>query len=100
MNVLIELLKLFVMILDILIWLLVAQAVLSWLVAFNVVNMHNGFVRSVVMGLDRLFTPMLRPIRRIMPDLGGIDLSPMLLVLIFIMLQRLVPAILLDTGMI
>lgn len=100
MNVLIELLKLFVMILDILIWLLVAQAVLSWLVAFNVVNMHNGFVRSVVMGLDRLFAPMLRPIRRIMPDLGGIDLSPMLLVLLFILLQRLVPAILLDTGMI
>ena len=100
MNVLIELLKLFVMILDILIWLLVAQAILSWLVAFNVVNMHNGFVRSVVFGLDRLFQPMLRPIRRIMPDLGGIDLSPMLLVLFFILLQRLVPAILLDTGMI
>ena len=100
MNVLIELLKLFVMILDIMIWLLVAQAILSWLIAFNVVNMHNGFVRSVVIGLDRLFTPMLRPIRRIMPDLGGIDLSPMLLVLIFIMLQRLVPAILLDTGLI
>lgn len=100
MNVLIELLKLFVMILDILIWLLVAQAVLSWLVAFNVVNMHNGFVRAVVMGLDRLFAPMLRPIRRIMPDLGGIDLSPMLLVLFFILLQRLVPAILLDMGMV
>jgi len=99
MNVLIELLKLFVMILNILIWLLVAQAVLSWLVAFNVVNLHNGFVRSVVTGLDRLFMPMLRPIRRIMPDLGGIDLSPMLLVLFFIMLQRLVPAILLDTGL-
>ena len=100
MNTLIELLKLFVMVLDLLIWLLVAQAILSWLVAFNVVNLHNGFVRSVVVGLDRLFTPMLRPIRRIMPDLGGIDLSPMLLVLFFILLQRLVPAILLDTGMI
>ena len=82
MNVLIEVLG---MLLNGLMLLLVVQAVLSWLVAFNVVNMHNDFVRNVVFRLDSLFTPMLRPIRRFMPDLGGIDLSPMVLMLIFMM---------------
>jgi YggT family protein len=98
MNTLIVVVDLVTMVLQGLIWLLIIWAVLSWLIAFNVVNMHNGFVRGVVTGLDRLFNPMLRPIRRILPDMGGIDLSPMVLILIIMLVQRGIPALLLDTG--
>lgn len=99
MNTLAAIVGVIIMLLDIAIWLVIAQAILSWLVAFNVINTQNGFVRSVLVGLDRLLEPLLRPIRRVLPDLGGIDLSPMVLILIFILLQRLIPALLLDTGM-
>jgi YggT family protein len=98
MQTLIVVVGLFTMVLQWLIWAIVIWAVLSWLVAFNVVNMHNGFVRGVVTGLDRFFAPMLRPIRRILPDMGGIDLAPMVLILLIMLVQRGVPALLLDTG--
>ncbi len=97
MNTLVALVGVVVYALQLLIWALVIWAVLSWLVAFNVVNMQNGFVRGVVNGLDRFFAPMLRPIRRVLPDMGGIDLAPMVLILIIILIQRVLPALLLDT---
>lgn len=100
MNTLAAIVGIIIMVLQWLIWLLIIQAILSWLVAFNVVNTQSPFVRGVLRFLDRLFEPMLRPIRRILPDLGGIDLSPMVLILIIILIQRLLPALLLDTGMI
>lgn len=99
MNTLIVIVGIVTMALQWLIWGLVIWAVLSWLIAFNVVNMQNRFVRGLVTGLDRLFEPLLRPIRRILPDMGGIDLSPMVLILLIILVQRVLPAILLDTGM-
>ncbi|WP_188762268.1 YggT family protein [Sandarakinorhabdus glacialis] len=96
MNTLFVVVGLITMALQWLIWALVIWAVLSWLIAFNVVNMQNGFVRGLVTGLDRFFNPMLRPIRRILPDMGGIDLSPMVLILLIMLVQRGLPAILLD----
>lgn len=63
------------------IYILVISAVLSWLVAFNVVNMRNRFVYTVGDILARLTEPALRPIRRVLPNLGGIDLSPVVLIL-------------------
>ncbi len=99
MNTLIVIVGIVTMALQWLIWGLVIWAVLSWLIAFNVVNMQNRFVRGLVTALDRLFEPLLRPIRRILPDMGGIDLSPMVLILLIILVQRALPAILLDTGM-
>jgi YggT family protein len=96
MNTLFAVVGIVTIVLQWLIWALVIWAVLSWLIAFNVVNMNNGFVRSVVTGLDRFFNPMLRPIRRILPDMGGIDLSPMVLILLIMLVQRGLPAILLD----
>ena len=98
MNTLIVIVGLITMILQWLIWGLVIWAILSWLIAFNVVNMQNGFVRGVVTALDRFFNPMLRPIRRILPDMGGIDLAPMVLILLIMLVQRGLPAVLLDTG--
>lgn len=70
------------------IWLLVAQAVLSWLIAFNVVNRSNQVVGVIGDFLYRITEPALRPIRRYMPDLGGIDLSPLVLILLLIFVQR------------
>ena len=72
------------------IYLLIAAAVLSWLIAFNVVNMRNQFVAMVADFLYRITEPALRPIRRFMPNLGGIDISPIILILIIIFLQLII----------
>ena len=71
-------------------WIIIIQAILSWLVAFNVINTYNQFVRSLYNALDRITAPLYRPFRRIMPDFGNIDLSPMVVLLIIILLRRLV----------
>ncbi len=68
-------------ILDLVIWIVVIQAVLSWLIAFDVINFRNRFVYSLHQALSRLTEPLLRPIRRILPDTGTIDISPLVLIL-------------------
>ncbi|CAN7214439.1 YggT family protein [Bosea sp. LjRoot237] len=70
------------------IYLLIASAVLSWLIAFNVVNTRNQFVSAVWDFLYRITEPALRPIRNMLPNLGGIDISPIILVLLIIFIQR------------
>ena len=69
------------MILQVLVWIIIAQVILSWLVAFNVINTSSNFVRTLLDALDRLTAPLYRPIRKIMPDFGGIDFSPIVLIL-------------------
>lgn len=71
-------------------WVIIAAAVMSWLVAFNVVDTRNRFVYTIVDMLYRLTEPALAPIRRFMPNLGGIDISPIILLLIIYALQRLI----------
>ena len=71
------------------IYVLIAAAVLSWLIAFNVVNTHNRFVAMIADALWRLTEPVLAPIRRILPSLGGLDLSPVVLILLLIFLRNL-----------
>ena len=71
------------------IWVLIANAILSWLVAFNVVNTHNKIVYMIGDFLYRITEPVLRPIRRVVPDLGGIDISPIILILILFFLRDL-----------
>lgn len=67
--------------LELYIWVVIISAVLSWLIAFNVVNTRNRFVYIVGDFLHRVTEPALGPIRRVLPNLGGIDLSPMVLIL-------------------
>lgn len=62
-------------------WVILAQVILSWLIAFNVVNRSNSYVRQIGMALDRLTEPLLNPIRRFLPDLGGLDISPIILLI-------------------
>jgi len=80
------------------IWILVLSAVLSWLVAFRVVNTQNRFVYAVMDFCWRVTEPALRPIRRVLPNLGGIDISPVILILVLmfarnLLLYDLIPAL-------
>jgi YggT family protein len=68
-------------VIDVYFWIILATVILSWLVAFGIVNTSNAFVRQVGMALRRLTEPLLGPIRRMLPDLGGIDVSPIVLLL-------------------
>ncbi|MBX6322900.1 MAG: YggT family protein [Rhodospirillaceae bacterium] len=77
-------------VIEIYIWLLIASAVLSWLVAFNVVNTRNQLVYTVGRTLYALTEPALRPIRRVLPNLGGIDISPVILILLLLFVRRLI----------
>src|SRR5207244_9646785 len=77
-------------VLDLYIWLLIAAAVLSWLVAFNVVNSRNQFVAMVGDFLFRITEPVLRPVRNMLPSLGGIDVSPVVLILIIILITDVI----------
>ncbi|TIU11856.1 MAG: YggT family protein [Mesorhizobium sp.] len=84
----IALIQTIVMALDIYWWIIIASAIFSWLYAFNVVNSRNQFVGTVGNMLYRLTEPALRPIRRYMPDLGGIDISPIILLLIIFFIRQ------------
>ena len=75
--------------LQVMIWIIIIQAILSWLVAFNVVNTHNDFVRGFYNALDRITRPLYRTVRRILPDFGGLDFSPIVVILVLIVLDRL-----------
>tara|TARA_R110002110_G_scaffold56762_7_gene161043 strand:- start:9273 stop:9575 length:303 start_codon:yes stop_codon:yes gene_type:complete len=72
------------------IWVIIIGVVLSWLIAFNVINTHNRFVYLVADTINRLTEPALRPIRNVLPNLGGIDVSPVILLLLLFFIQNLV----------
>jgi YggT family protein len=84
----IALIQTIVMALDLYWWIIIASAIFSWLYAFNVVNSRNQFVGTIGNMLFRLTEPALRPIRRFMPDLGGIDISPIILLLILFFIRQ------------
>ena len=75
--------------LQVMIWIIIIQAILGWLVVFNVINTHNHFVRTFFNALDRITRPLYRPVRRILPDFGGLDFSPIVVVLLLIVIDRL-----------
>lgn len=72
------------------VWLLIAAAVVSWLIAFNVVNTRNQVVAMLADFLYRITEPALRPIRNLMPNLGGIDISPVILILIIYFVEQVI----------
>ena len=87
---------------DYLLWVLtciiIVQAILSWLVVFNVINTHSDFVRSVLQALTWLTEPLYRPIRRVLPDFGGIDFSPLVVLLLIRMLQIIIGGAIQNAG--
>jgi YggT family protein len=70
-------------------WVLIASAIFSWLYAFNVINSSNRFVNSIGTFLYNVTEPVLRPLRRVLPDLGGIDISPIVVLLIIFFIRSL-----------
>ena len=86
----IPLLNFISMVITLYMWVIIISAILSWLIAFNVINRHNQFVYMIADSLQRLTEPALRPIRRNMPDLGGLDISPVILILGLIFLRDVV----------
>ena len=77
-------------VIDLYIWVIIISAILSWLVAFNVINTQNRFVHTAVDILWRLTEPVLRPIRSVLPNLGGIDISPVIVILVLLFIRDLI----------
>lgn len=85
--------------LQVMMWIIIIQAILSWLVAFNVINTHSDFVRSFLYALDRITAPLYRPIRRILPDFGGLDFSPMVVLLLIYVIRILLAGVATDIAL-
>ena len=86
------------LLLRVLMYIIIIQAILSWLVAFNVINTYNDFVRTFLRALDRITEPLYRPFRKILPDFGGLDFSPLIVLLLIIILKDyLLPGVYLST---
>jgi len=71
-------------------YVIILVAILSWLIAFNVLNIHNDFVRSVWNAANAITEPLLRPIRNALPNLGGIDISPIILLLLLFLVEDII----------
>ncbi|HVL79012.1 MAG TPA: YggT family protein [Sphingomicrobium sp.] len=78
-----------ILLLNVLWWIIIVQVIISWLFAFRVLDPTSPHVRAFAEALERLTAPLYRPIRRIMPDFGGIDFSPLVLLILIAVLQRL-----------
>ncbi len=78
-------------IIDLIVLVLIVNAVLSWLIAFDVLNRQNRLVDTIWDFTNRLTEPLLKPIRKVVPLIGGVDLSPMVLILGLLFLDRLIP---------
>ncbi len=76
-------------IIEIFIWLLILQAILSWLITFGVINTNSNIVNMIGNFLYKVTEPLLRPIRNFLPDLGGIDVSPLILIILLIFFRNL-----------
>lgn len=80
-------------------WIVIIHVIMSWLISFNVINLHQSLVRQIWDGLTRLTEPLYRPIRNFLPSMGGLDLSPLIVLLVITFLQiffnqDIVPALL------
>lgn len=75
--------------LTILTWVIIIQVILSWLITFNVLNTGSHGVRTFAVAIDRITAPLYRPIRRILPDFGGLDFSPLVILILIQVLQKL-----------
>jgi YggT family protein len=80
-------------------YIIIAQAIISWLVAFNVINTQNDFMRSFLGALDRITEPLYRPIRKILPDFGGIDFSPLVVLLLIYVARILLSGVARDIAL-
>src|SRR5206468_6000628 len=74
-------------------WIIIGQVILSWLFAFNVLNTSSQGVRTIAVAIDRITAPLYRPIRRILPDFGGIDFSPLVILILIQVIKKLLAGV-------
>ena len=98
MNIVLSLFSIAILLLNVLWWIIIVQAILSWLLAFNVLNVSSPAVRQISLVLEKLTSPLYRPIRRILPDFGGIDFSPMVVLLLILVIQKLLAGAAMDIA--
>jgi len=81
------------LLLSILTWIIIGQVILSWLLAFNVLNTSSQGVRTFAMALERITAPLYRPIRKILPDFGGLDFSPLVILILIQVIKKLLAGV-------
>ncbi|HLO19735.1 MAG TPA: YggT family protein [Sphingomicrobium sp.] len=81
------------LLLTVLTWVIIIQVILSWLLAFNVLNTSSNGVRTFAVAIDRLTAPLYRPIRRMLPDFGGIDFSPLVILILIQVIKKLLAGV-------
>jgi YggT family protein len=81
------------LLLSVVTWIIIIQVVLSWLFAFNVLNAGSQGVRTFALAIDRITAPLYRPIRHILPDFGGIDFSPLVILILIQVLKKLLAGV-------
>ncbi len=81
------------LLLSVVTWIIIGQVIISWLLAFNVLNPSSGGVRTFLVALDRITAPLYRPIRRLLPDFGGIDFSPLVILLLIQVIKKLLAGV-------
>jgi YggT family protein len=97
-TILIPVLQVISVALDLYKWAVIIWVVLSWLVQFNIINSHNQFVRTVGRALDQVVDPALRRIRRVVPMMGNLDISPIILFLIILLIQLVIGRVIIDLA--
>ena len=81
------------LLLSVLTWIIIGQVILSWLLAFNVLNTSSNGVRTFAVAIDRITAPLYRPIRRMLPDFGGIDFSPLVILILIQVIEKLLDGV-------
>ena len=81
------------LLLNILFWIIIIQVIMSWLLAFNVLNTSSNGVRTIAVALDRITAPLYRPIRRMLPDFGGLDFSPLVILILIQVIEKLLAGV-------
>jgi YggT family protein len=87
------------LLLSVVMWMIIIQVVLSWLFVLNVLNANSGGLRAFVLALERISAPIYRPIRKILPDFGGIDFSPLVVLILIQVLKKLLAGVALEYQM-
>ena len=90
---LLAIVQILTMLLDILWWVIIAQVIISWLVAFNTLNTSSQGVQAFLGALDKITAPLYRPIKRLLPDFGGIDFSPLIVLILISVIQKLLAGV-------
>ena len=87
------------LLLSVVMWMIIIQVVLSWLFVLNILNANSGGMRAFVLALERISAPIYRPIRKILPDFGGIDFSPLVVLILIQVLKKLLAGLALEYQM-